>query len=112
MQLALPDRKYVSDGNRYIVAIDRNWIISFFRILSYRQKCLYNVRKRNRNVLIFISANSNHILIISMERYWFYREKCLSELSSNFSVLRPPRSEKTVFTKVSVYLSVRRLITR
>ena len=40
-----------------------------------------------------------------MRRYWFY-VKNDSKFSSNLYVLRPPESEKTVFTKVSICLSV------
>ena len=43
-----------------------------------------------------------------MRRYWFY-VKNDSKFSSNLYVLRPPESEKMVFTKVFVSLSIRRL---
>ena len=45
-------------------------------------------------------------IIIMDEKVLVLGEKLLSKFSSNLYVLRPPESEKTVFTKVSVCLSV------
>ena len=48
--------------------------------------------------------------------FWSYEktlvlcEKSLSEFSSNLYVLRPHESEKAVFTKISIYLNLDRII--
>ena len=46
-------------------------------------------------------------ILIMDEKVLVLCEKWLSKFSSNLYVLRPPESEKIVFTKVSVCLSVR-----
>ena len=45
-------------------------------------------------------------ILIMDEKVLVLCEKCLLKISSNLYVLRPPESEKMVFTKVSVCLSV------
>ena len=48
----------------------------------------------------------NFYILIMDEKVLVLCEKWLSKFSSNLYVLRPPESEKMVFTKVSVCLSV------
>ena len=52
------------------------------------------------------SKKWNFYILIMDEKVLVLCEKLLPKFSSNLHVLRPPKSEKVVFTKVSVFLSV------
>ena len=56
--------------------------------------------------LIFLLYFYVFYILIMDEKVLVLCERWLSKFSSNLYVLRPPESEKTVFTKVSVCLSV------
>ena len=77
--------------------------ITFEVSVAYPVELLPYMRKAAYSILIVI--NFFYILIMD-EKVLVLCEKWLSKFSSNLYVLRPPESEKMVFTKVSVCLSV------
>ena len=83
--------------NRIPETVPVRWL---FQITKYLYENPYNTTKDNKKRLLTF-----YILIMD-EKVLVLCEKWLSKFSSNLYVLRHPESEKVVFTKVSVCLSV------
>ena len=69
---------------------------------------LVTLRKCNSHLQYYKIDLSKYFTFSSYEKVLVLCEKWLTKFSSNLYVLRPPESEKTVLTKVSVCLSVGR----
>ena len=82
----------------------RVWFYSKMHNLLY-QYCRKKSLTKTITALYAKFERDFYILIMD-EKVLVLCEKWLSKFSSNLYVLRPPESEKTVFTKVSVCLSV------
>ena len=81
------------------------------QLYSTAQPIIFIYRRYgSRKTWVRISAQSkaSFYILIMDEKVLVLCEKWLSKTSSNLYVLRPPESEKRVFTKVSVCLSVGR----
>ena len=86
--------------------------LSIIHISSAREKEIGEHMFITKYKHIFILRVTDSIIILNFyilimdEKVLVLCEKWLSKFSSNLYILRPPESEKTVFTKVSVCLSV------
>ena len=86
--------------NSHCESVTVHWF-KFRERTKHRTTDFYNMRQRKK--YLFEPNKLFYILIIN-EKILVLFEKWLSKFSSNLYVLRPPESEKTVFT--SVCLSV------
>ena len=73
---------------------------------DFTKFCILEAARNTQTVHVHKDLLTVFYILIMDEKVLVLCEKLLSKISSNLYVLRPPESEKRVFTKVSVCLSV------